>query len=81
MTQSLAISKNIVTMAAVQERLGLVPSADEPFFTEWTRDLPDLAMTEIDALDIIKARFDRHRNQVPIAEGTINQLLIAPLLT
>jgi hypothetical protein len=81
MTQSLAISKNIVTMAAVQERFGLVPSADEQFFTEWARDLPDLATAEIDALDIIKARFDRHRNQGPLAEGTINQLLISPLLT
>lgn len=81
MTQSLAISKNILTMAAVQERFGLIPSADEQFFSEWVSDLPDLAASQIDTLDQIKARFDRHRNQGPLAEGTINQLLISPLLT
>jgi hypothetical protein len=80
-TQSLAISKNILTMAAVQQRFGLVPSSDPQFFSEWVSNLPELDPAEIDALDRIKARFDRHRNQGPLAEGVINQLLISPLLT
>ena len=29
----------------------------------------------------MKARFDRHRNQGTLAEGTINQLPTSPLLT
>ncbi len=81
MLQSLAISKNILTMAAVQKRFGIVPSPDPKFFAEWVNDLPELTSLEIDTLDQIKARFDRHRNQGPLAEGTINQLLISPLLT
>lgn len=81
MTQSLAISKNILTMAAVQQRFGIVPSPDQQFFSEWASNLPELAPAEIDTLDQIKGRFDRHRNQGPLAEGTINQLLISPLLT
>jgi hypothetical protein len=81
MTQSLAISKTILTMAAVQQRFGIVASSDQQFFSEWVSNLPELAPAEIDALDQIKARFDRHRNQGPLAEGTINQLLISPLLT
>ncbi|HIK44911.1 MAG TPA: type I restriction endonuclease subunit R [Leptolyngbyaceae cyanobacterium M65_K2018_010] len=81
MTQSLAISKHILTMAAVQQRFGLVPSSDPQFFSEWASALPELTPTEINTLDQIKARFDRHRNQGPLAEGTINQLLISPLLT
>ena len=81
MTQSLAISKNILTMAAVQQRFGIVPSSDEQFFSEWLSNLPELVPAETEALDQIKARFDRHRNQGPLAEGTINQLLISPLLT
>jgi hypothetical protein len=81
MPQSLAISKNILTMAAVQQRFGIVPSSDPQFFTEWASDLPELTSAEMDTLDQVKARFDRHRNQGPLAEGTINQLLISPLLT
>lgn len=81
MTQSLAISKNILTMAAVQQRFGIVPSSDPSFFLEWNQNLPALTSEEIDTIDQIKARFDRHRNQGPLAEGIINQLLISPLLT
>ncbi|MGF1499297.1 MAG: type I restriction endonuclease subunit R [Elainellaceae cyanobacterium] len=81
MTQSLAISKTILSMAALQQRFGIVPSQDQQFFSEWANDLPTLTSPEKNTLDQIKARFDRHRNQGPLAEGTINQLLISPLLT
>ena len=81
MTQSIAISKNILTMAAVQQRFGIVPSSDQQFFSEWTDNLPEITPAETNTLDQIKARFDRHRHQGPLAEGTINQLLISPLLT
>ena len=81
MAQQLAISKNIIMMADLQERFGVVPNQDEDFFSEWAKDLPVLTSTEKDALDQIKARFDRHRNQGTLAEGTTNQLLTSPLLT
>ena len=80
MTQQLAISKNI-TMADLQQRFGIVSSQDDQFFSEWSNNLPALTATETDALDQMKARFDRHRNQGTLAEGTINQLLTSPLLT
>ena len=81
MTQQLAISKNIITMADLQQRFGIVSSQDAQFFTEWSDNLPALTPAETEALDQIKARFDRHRNQGTLAEGTINQLLTSPLLT
>ena len=81
MTQSLAISKTILTMAALQQRFGVISSQDPQFFWEWATNLPELTPVEIDTLNQIKARFDRHRNQGCLAEGTINQLLISPLLT
>lgn len=81
MTQQLAISKNIITMADLQQRFGVVSSQDEQFFSEWSNNLPALTSTETDALDQIKAQFDRDRNQGTLAEGTINQLLTSPLLT
>ena len=75
------MSKTILTMAALQERFGVIPSQDQQLFSEWATNLPDLTPVEIDTLNQIKARFDRHRNQGFLAEGTINQLLISPLLT
>jgi hypothetical protein len=81
MTQSLAISKTILTMAALQQRFGVVPSQDSQFFAEWASNLPELTPVETAALDQMKARFLRHRNQGSLAEGTINQLLLSPLLT
>jgi len=81
MTQSLAISKTILTMDALQQRFGVIASQDPQFFWEWATNLPELTPVEIDTLNQIKARFDRHRNQGSLAEGTINQLLISPLLT
>ncbi len=68
-------------MAALQQRFGIVPSSDPQFFSEWFNNLPPLTLGETEALDQIKARYDRHRNQGALAEGTIIQLLIAPLLT
>ncbi len=68
-------------MAAIQQRFGLVPSQDPQFFSEWSDDLPVLTLAETDSLDQIKSRFDRHRDRGTLAEGTINQLLISPLLT
>ena len=81
MTQSLAISKTILTMASLQQRFGVIPSQDPQFFSEWATNLPELTPVEIDTLNQIKARFDRHRNQGSLAAGTINQLLTSPLLT
>lgn len=57
------------------------PSSDQQLFSEWVNNLPELTPSETDTLDHIKARFDCHRHQGPLAEGTINQLLISPLLT
>lgn len=81
MTQNLAISKTILSTAELQKRFGIVPSQDDQFFPEWFVDLPSLSVEDITTLDQIKSRFDRHRHQGALAEGTINQLLTAPLLT
>jgi hypothetical protein len=58
MTQSLAISKNILTMAALQQRSSVIPSQDPQSFSEWATNLPELTPVEIDTLNQIKARFD-----------------------
>jgi hypothetical protein len=81
MTRAIAISKTVISMAELQQRFGIVPADSDQFFTEWYQGLPKLSAQEIETLEQIKGRFDRHRNQGSLAEGTINQLLISPLLT
>ena len=72
MTQGLAISKTILTMAAPQQRFGVVSSQNQQFFVEWAENLPELTPVEIDTINQIKARFDRYRNQGFLTERSIN---------
>lgn len=81
MTRAIAISKTVISMAELQQRFGIFPADSDQFFREWYQGLPKLSAQEIETLEQIKGRFDRHRNQGSLAEGTINQLLISPLLT
>lgn len=81
MVQIRAISKLITSMDELEQRFSIIPAEDDQFFTEWHEDLPQLTAQEIETLDQIKERFERHRKRGSLAEGTINQLLISPLLT
>ncbi|MFB2977526.1 restriction endonuclease subunit R [Microseira sp. BLCC-F43] len=81
MVQTRSISKTILSLDDLEERFNLRPTEDEQFFTKWIDNLPQLSDAEIATLDQIKNRFYRHRKRGSLAEGTINQLLISPLLT
>jgi len=80
MVQSLAISRAITTTAEVEEKFNLTPADHDQFFTEWFQDLPDLTDEEKASLDKVKHRFYRHRRRGELAEGTVNLLLVSPLL-
>ncbi len=80
MVQTLAISKAITSMAQLQERFNLTPTNNDQFFTEWFQDLPELTDEEKVSLDKIKHRFTRHRDLGELAEGTVNLLVVSPLL-
>jgi hypothetical protein len=80
MVKSLSISKTIVSLADPHARLGLWRSDDRNFFTEWCEGLSELTDAQQQALDRMKRRFDRHRDQGLLTEGKINLLLVAPLL-
>ena len=81
MIQTYPISKTITTFADLKQRFNLSPADSDIFFSEWQQDLPRLTSQEQETLDQIKRRFERHRDQGPLAEGVINQLLISPFLT
>ncbi|EDX72267.1 hypothetical protein MC7420_936 [Coleofasciculus chthonoplastes PCC 7420] len=81
MAQTKAISKTITSLLDLRERFNLTPTTNEQFSSEFTQDLPELTDSEIATLDQIRHRFWRHRERGSLAEGTINQLVISPLLT
>ncbi len=80
MVQIQAISKAITTLGELKERFNVVPTARDDFFPEWHQDLPELSPVELDTLDQIYSRYQRHRERSRLAEGTVNQLLVSPLL-
>ncbi|HAZ46397.1 MAG TPA: type I restriction endonuclease subunit R [Cyanobacteria bacterium UBA11369] len=81
MVQTKPISKTITSLLDLRERFNLIPTSNEQFSPEFTQNLPELTETEIATLDQIKNRFIRHRERGSLAEGTINHLVISPLLT
>jgi len=81
MVQAKPISKTITSLDDLEERFNLLPTENEQFFSEWNQDLPQLTDTETTTLDQIRNRFLRHRKRGSLAEGTINHLVISPLLT
>jgi hypothetical protein len=80
MTQTLAISKAIDSMSQVRDTFGLIASSDEQFFTEWYQDLPPLTEVEQQTLDRYKQRFLLHHDRGELPEGTVDRLLVSPLL-
>lgn len=81
MVQSKPISKTITSLDDLEVRFNLCPTENEQFFPEWHQNLPELTDTETTTLDQIRTRFLRHRKRGFLAEGTINHLVISPLLT
>lgn len=81
MVQTKPISKTIISLFDLRERFNLTPTTNEQFSSEFTQDLPELTDSEIVTLDQIRSRFFRHMERGSLAEGTINHLVISPLLT
>jgi len=80
MVQTKPISKTITSLLDLRERFNLTPTTNEQFSLEFRQDLPELTDFEIATLDQIRNRFLRHRERGSLAEGTINHLVISPLL-
>ncbi len=80
MTTTLPVSKTMLTLADVGEKLGLVVSRDPEFFREWRQGLPELTIEEVAAIDRLQARFAAHRYRGTVAEGAVDKLLLSPLL-
>ncbi len=80
MVQTLAISKAVESLSLVEAKFNLVQSSDDRFFTEWHENLPELTNAEKTLLDRYKQRFLEHRYRGNLSEGTVDRLLVSPLL-
>lgn len=74
------IRDTITTLNDLQQRLGLLQSQSLDFFREWTDSLPALSAQEKASINRLKQRYDYHRADGLLLEGTINLVVTAPLL-
>jgi hypothetical protein len=80
MTEVLAITDYIDSLAEADARLGLSRSDEPSFFTEWMENLPELGLVEQQRLDLIKQRYLYHRQYGHLLEGAVNFIVVSPLL-
>jgi hypothetical protein len=80
MIQAYAVSQAVESLSLVEEKFNLVQSLDAAFFVEWYEELPALTDAEKEKLDHYKERFLAHRYRGHLSEGTVDRLLVSPLL-
>jgi hypothetical protein len=67
-------------LSDLQARYSLRQADDDRFFREWVEDLPELNEQEQAGIKRIKQRYDYHRLDGLLLEGTINLVVVSPLL-
>lgn len=80
MTNTVGITDVIKSLSVLQTRCNLHQAIDEQFFREWMENLPELNQQEQAGINLIKQRYDYHRVDGPLLEGTINLIVVSPLL-
>jgi hypothetical protein len=65
MSVTLPISKTMLPLADVGERLSLQVNPDRDFFPEWRQDLPSLTTDEQQTIDRLQARFAALYDGIP----------------
>ncbi len=80
MVVSVAVTKAITNLQEAHRRLDLHPIADPDFFSEWQGFLPPRSSLECEALDRLKTRYLSYAECGSITEGTVNFIMLSPLL-
>jgi predicted type IV restriction endonuclease len=75
-----AITDTLLTYEDIQRRLGLHRTEDPTFFTEWQSPLPALTRAEVTELDHLSQRYLTYIEGGEVSEGTLNLIIVAPLL-
>lgn len=80
MVKTIAIRDNIKTLDDLKNKFNLQQTEDEQFFPEWYENLPGITEEEKISLNKLRQRYVYHRQTSLLLEGTINLLIISPLL-
>ena len=80
MAFSLAVTDKIKSFKDLQTRCNLFQAEDDDFFNEWLENLPELNETEIAEIARIKRIYDYQRLDGFLLEGTVNLIILSPLL-
>ncbi|MGF1569382.1 MAG: type I restriction endonuclease subunit R [Nodosilinea sp.] len=80
MVQTIAVTEAITNLETAHQRLGLGRSGDPAFFSEWQPPLPSLTLDEKAALDKYSDRYLTYATDGAISEGTVNVIMVSPLL-
>ncbi|MGJ3248290.1 MAG: type I restriction endonuclease subunit R [Elainellaceae cyanobacterium] len=77
---TIAVTDAILTYADAQTRLQIQRATDPNFFWEWQTELPKLRPEEIDELGHLSRRYLSYIEAGEVSEGTLNLIVVAPLL-
>ncbi|WP_414572396.1 type I restriction endonuclease subunit R [Nostoc sp. CCY 9925] len=80
MVSNVGITDTIKSLNDLQTRCNLTQADSDRFFHEWIDELPKLNQQEQAGIALIKQRYDYHRVDGLLLEGTINLLVVSPLL-
>jgi hypothetical protein len=79
--QTLAVTQAITNLQEAHTRLGLIPTDQAAFFGEWVdAQAETLTLAEQQTLDRLKTRYLDYADAGSITEGTVNLILLSPLL-
>ena len=77
---TLAVTDIIKSFKDLRRNFNLEQSKDSAFFSELSENLEELTIEEKAGIGKIKKRFDYHRDDGFLLEGTVNLLVVSPLL-
>ncbi|MCP2731685.1 PD-(D/E)XK nuclease family protein [Limnofasciculus baicalensis] len=80
MVQTVGIAKAVTNLNEAHSKFNLIPTSDAQFFTEWFEDLPDISDLEKESLNRLKNRYLYYAADGEITEGTIDRIMVSPLL-
>jgi len=80
MVTGVGITDTIKSLSDLQVRCNLAQADSDRFFSEWIEDLPELDEREEAGIERLKQRYDYHRFDGLLLEGTINLVVVSPLL-
>lgn len=80
MVQTVGITKAITNLNEAHSKFSLSPTSDLQFFTEWFEDLPEVSDRQKESLNRLKNRYLYYAADGEITEGTIDRIMVSPLL-